>query len=726
MRVLFLLFCSSWVLGASSATWDVHGVPKIQGKSIEEILEGQGRATAKDRIFQMDLIRRQTAGRLAEILGPSLAESDRVHRIWGLGHVAEAASNQMDPTLRKRYEAYASGVNYYLKELTEKPTLEFETLKYLPEPWSVVDSLLVQAAMAEDLDLVQIEGESFESNTSDIEEAITSLYQKRSKSLADFLTPVEGFWDVPLLPEKSHKLIPIPTSKEFQWKKPREKRKSAARSFTDPFPIGSNAWVLHGSKTESGLPLLANDPHLNLRAPNIFYRIQFAGALNVSGVSVPGIPGVVIGQNRDVAWGLTSGEADRIDLIPLKSIEKKRIQKRKETLKVRGGKDISLVVEETEWGPVIRDHVMQWVLLDPKVLKSADFIELNQAQSVESAFQAMSAWGGAALNLLAASKTNHIGWKLIGKLPHRFGFDGRVATKRDPKHAWKGYIPSSEMPELKDPESGWIVSANQRTVAMDSQVFRFGNNWAPPFRAHRIQELLLKKEKWNREGMREIQLDTQSEIHVWYRDQLLEVLSEKDSDPWLQTVAKIISKWNGKAEADSAGYSILQEFRAQVLELFLNPLWDGIEGRRKWFFQDAVMKRLLEEKPIYLLPPKFSSYPDVLKAAVRSTIEVFKSRHLIANPSDLGSLKWGELNPLAIRHPLGAQFPVLKLPGGAYTVRANYKGSASAVRIIFDLSDPKKSLFAQPGGQSGDPKSSHFSDLLEAWTLGEMIPLTSE
>lgn len=764
---------------------DRLGIPSVESEDWGDLYRGQGWVVARDRFFQMDLLRRRSSGRLAEIFGSAALEVDRLHRQLGFQQLAEEAYQKMSPATRMPLESYAQGVNAFLKK--GRLPFEFGVLGFQPEPWKPSDSLLVVLAMYEDLDFDFLRAS---------EESQTYLYRKRPRALADFLTPVFGMLDLSILPESSRPLNPkIPPDSVFDMRLEKQMEPTHSllqkSSMLEPPVYGSNGWVLSGSRTQSGFPIVAGDPHLALSVPNIWYRVQLkslkAPQLTLRGVALPGFPGIIIGTNGKMAWTFTNVLADTLDLIPLELSEDEKhyavgsqmeaFEIREETIKVRGADSQIEKVRQTRWGPVLPDRLaedptkasvspksfvaVQWVALDSENLSRLSSHGLNNATEFNDFLRALKDWGGPVQNILFASKTGETGWRVVGKIPRRVGFDGRVYQTRDSGHDWRGYLPDHQLPRLLNPPSGMIVSANQRSVPAHSKVYRIGSNFASPARAFRIWSLLDQREKWNVDSIRKVQLDTVSLQARWYRDRLAGVLrnpqvivkQDKDALLWIQKINMLLDlEKDLQAVPESKLYPYIRVFAVKLHEALLDPLWGTVQPEKKkktqnyrdktagrsymkglsnyrerWFNTLPVMEKLLREKPPHLLSARYPSYE---QAIVESAVAA--AQEWVSRPVDFGGVDsptWGDLNRAHIVHPfsLGQTPPLLgsiinmpdaPLAGDWDSPRVCRPWYGASMRMVIDLEDPASSLFQHAGGQSGHPLSENYADQFEAWVQG--------
>lgn len=712
--------------------FDAKGVPTIQAQNLEDLLFAQGFVIARERMFQMDLLRRQTAGRLSEVVGEKALPLDREMRWYGLEKVADSAIEKMEPAKRLQIEAYAKGVNAFL-ELGPLPW-ETKLLGYTPEPWRSRDTVLVALNLYHTLNKPK----------NSVEIVWGKLYEKLPKEMVEFLTPEYGFFDAPMIRELTPPALPkVPAAEVFSVRG--KTAKVDPLHFDTPVVLGSNAWVLSGSRTKTGIPMLSGDPHLRHLLPNIWYRQELRlGAWKVLGVTFAGIPGIVIGANGDVAWSFTTPAVDNVDFVPVEKGKSENtylaygkelpFQIRNETL---GKNKESLTVRETVWGPVReidgKDYALQWTARDPDILKYLDVLSINRAKTAKEALEAVGRWAGPPQNFFIADKAGHIAWVLAGKVPKKVGMDGKIPVKRDATHDWKGFYAFSEHPKIVDPPEGYIGNGNQRQVPLGPNLYQWGNNWPLSARAYRIEEKLRTAKDWEVKDLYALQNDIFSHTHIWYRDRLVESFAKEkdrvDERDWMFAIEALVKSFDGNLTVDSAAYPFLKKFRFAVLSELLSPIVSGVvskdweEDLSSLIEKDTTIRVLLDQRPIYLLAHAYRTYEDCL---VKTAIRIAKE--MVAKPEDLKKLRWGDTNRTQIRHPLSKalpdfiakylDLPSLEISGDTLVPRVNRPTHGASMRMNVDLSNLKNSIYNHPGGQSGHVLSPHYSDEFKDWVDG--------
>jgi penicillin amidase len=727
---------------------DERGIPYIEATNDEDLYFGQGYATANDRLWQMDLMRRTARGELAEILGAgpnnAVLEQDKQHRTMGFAQEVKAELAQASPQTRVVLEAYARGVNAYIDSLDPK-TLppEFQILKYQPRPWTPADSLLPVKLFAEALSTTW--------RLDVMREALATLpVEKRAA-----LMPETSALDVLVVGKDTKKV----NAAVLQQNRPTvsigllaalaidQEVASQALERIGLYAEGlaaSNNWVVSGKHTASGKPLLANDPHLAASAPSIWHMVQLSGpGVRVAGVTAPGLPGVVIGHNERIAWGFTNVGPDVQDLYiekfdpanPRRYLTPQGWQDadvRHEEIKVRKGFDKSetditpLDVTVTRHGPIIleRDskrYALRWTALDPKANNADSSYLVAKAHNWKEFTQALRSFTAPTQNVVYADVDGHIGYYAAGIIPVRKSGDGSVPYDGSTDAGnWTGWIPFDKLPHLYDPPNGIIVTANQRIVGTDYPYF-LTHSWAQPYRARRIWDLLNQKPKLTTDDFRRIQGDVYSiGLASFARDSAKILKAALSDDQKLRDSIAALEKWNGEVNADSSeaplAFQMRAAFRLRILTAALGSDLLKVYG---WANFEITLDRLLSEQPKEWQPKEFNSYAELLRACYSDA-----RQSLSKNPgADESKWKWGEMQKVRFAHPLagvpfiGLQFAIPPFPqNGTGSLGATVNvGSNVSMRFIADLSDLDQTRHGITLGESGVPSNPHWKDQLEDW-----------
>ena len=711
---------------------NARGVPFINAANEAELYFAQGYATASDRLWQMDFLRRTARGELAEVLGNGAVEVDKLHRIYGFRRVAEKLLAGATAQTRAVLDAYARGVNAFIEQCDNGSLpFEFQALRYQPRPWTGVDSAALGKLFAEKL--------SFTVDTDIFRALLSDLPSERVEQLLPQSSPLD-------LVEERYRRYETRSFSEEQRAILTEvlqamRRSSAAASGDSE--VGSNSWIVSGEKTVSGKPLLASDPHLPPTSPSIWHMVHLStGDLRVSGVAVPGVPGVMIGHNQSIAWGVTNLCPDVQDLY-FEEFESgdpdfyktpagwRAADVYAEEIAVRNLADgsqsepVKIEVKVTRHGPVIFERgstglSLRWTALDADVMDLDTFLALNRARNWDDFVTALRGYGGPPQNFTYADTAGHIGYYSAGRIPVRKSGDGSLpyeGTTDDGE--WLGFVPFEDLPHAFDPPSGTVVSANQRIVD-DAYPFHLTHNWRVPYRARRIHELLQTKSKFDTDDFLNIQADTYSYPDAIFAAEVVKAGQpfKNSSIEWHDLVEQL-EGWDGYANQKSTVLPLVTEmrksFRNQILVAAI-----GIDRAQlyQWRNEGAFIDRLITERPREWLPEEFVSYDALLLTCYREAVDVLTN--LLGR--DREQWTWGRMGQVRFPHPLeklGAlanRFATRSLPqnagGSMPTVNA---GARVSLRFIADLADWNATRLCLPLGEAGDPASPHREDQLDEW-----------
>jgi penicillin amidase len=585
-------------------------------------------------------------------------------------------------------------------------------------------------------------------------------------ALFDFLAPRGTEWDAPLVgPVLAMAALPGPEVFDLR---PREGVARSApwapRAAADPFdlpPAGSNNWAVAGAFTADGGAILANDMHLGLQVPNIWYRAAFAwpeaGAAGgrerrVAGVTLPGTPVLVAGSTGDIAWGFTNTMGDWNDVVVVETDPAdpetyrtpdglQRLEHHAETIEVKGAADDTLDVVETIWGPVIgRDHrgrplALRWVAHDPEAV-NLDLWRLEQTRTVDEAVAAAAGVGIPAQNFVVADTAGRIAWTIIGRIPRRRGFDGRLpGSWADGTRRWDGWLGPDEYPRVVDPPSGRLWTANARVVDGEALSIIGDDGYDLGARAGQIRDDLMAIERATARDMLAVQLDDRALFLERWRELLEDVLTEAAvAGSPLRAVARrlVASTWTGRASVDSVAFRIVRAFRstlsAEVFEAITQVCQEVDPGFRygRVGQREGPLWRLVSERPVHLLNPRYASWDEQFLAALDRVLA-----DLTRDGAPLATKTWGVRNAAAIRHPLSLAVPQLSawldmppdpLPGDDAMPRVQAPDRGPSERLAISPGREEAGYLHMPGGQSGHPMSPHYRDGHAAWVRGEPTP----
>jgi penicillin amidase len=710
---------------------DSRSIPYIEAGNDRDLFFAQGFETARDRLWQMELLRRVARGELAELFGERVLEDDKRWRRFGFAEIARQSVPKLTPELKIALESYAAGVNAYIDSLTDESTpLEFKVLRFKPRHWIPEDTVVVGKILSDAL-----------STTWQFDvarEAIDKLPTEKKKDLLSNVTP----YDVILFGDdkkedadkriKSLAGVDIDSLSDMARREETSRRNSLelVGMYAEDL-AASNNWVVSGKRTVDGRPMLANDPHLQPNAPGIWHLVHlFAPGLRVAGVTFPGVPGVVLGHNEHIAWGATNVGPDVQDLYREEFNDKGQYKtatgwentvKRIETLKIRKNplvpetEAVEYIVEETRNGVLIEAadgsrYALKWTARSPENQEFEAFFGFNRAKDWESFRKAASAYGGATQNFVYADVKGNIGWQTAGKVPIRkTGTGERIYAGASDDGQWLGYIPFDEMPRLYNPDGGIIMTANQRIVGTSYKYQQMSRDAAMPWRAKRILDLLEAKQKLSMDDFRSIQLDPYNyPVHMLAK-QLLR------GDGISQETRSLIKEWDGMMKADSRAAVLINEIR--------NVIVSKIAGDNKTVLPQILREKLMwwivEEKPARWLPSGFVSYDALIAAADVEARAALSKRF----GEDANEWVWGKVFQSRFTHPLaaaplvGAQWatPVVGLDGSGQSPNV---GSAVSMSLIASPGNWDATRHVIPLGQSGDPRSPHWKDQFEMWRTG--------
>ena len=732
-------------------TSDQYANPVINASNRLDSIRALGYITARDRLFQMDLIRRQSSGRLSEIFGQLTVSSDKRARTYGFNRVAKAAASKLPKEHQHYLSAYAEGVNSYIKQATALP-FEFTVLNYQPDLWKPEDSVLVILSMFEML-----------TSGAEAEERMLSVMEKHLPAdIVAFLTPdTDRFTDslYGTIPSwRPAQTIPVAAMEKMLAQRSTEAQLLTGVLKMREFLAGSNAWVVSGKKTADGRAILANDMHLGISVPNIWYRAEVNyDNVHTAGVTLPGTPLFIAGSNQHISWGGTNLTGDFLDLVRLETNPKNSDEYKvgdhwqhfdhfKESIIVKNAPSEELDVKSTIWGPVSPEYLLaapvaiHWAALDDETV-GIGLIDLEQAESLGAALNIVNHVGGPQINVLLADNIGQIAWTIMGKIPKRFGFDG--ATTRswaDGTVGWDGYVEDRDLPREINPADGILVSANDRRLGKNYP-YIIGHQFVSGYRAYRITQRLKQMQEINEWSMFELQLDTEAEFYGFYQQLALSVLTPKivDQRPELRELRDYLLAWNGRADTDSLGFALLQKFRQQLADTVFTPFLTACKTADKtfsysWLYIDTPLQAMLTEKIPNLLPDAehYKDWDTFIRAQLQQSAQQLKASYPNIKFSELA---WGKINKTQIMHPIFGSLPILgnllnmpeeMLAGCGGCVRAVAPSAGASERLVVSPTHLDEGILQMPGGQSAHPLSANYRDQQNAWIRGLPIDLLAK
>lgn len=736
---------------------DALGVPTIIGSTRADVARATGFLHAQDRFFQMDLLRRRGAGELSELFGAAAIELDKGARLHGFRRLATQVLAQAEPAERAVLTAYTAGVNTGLTTLAKIPW-EYLVIRTAPQPWREEDALLCIYAMW--FDLQDYKG-TFDLNRDALRSAL-------GQAGLDFLAPRGNSWDA-ALDGSTFAPAPLPPLRF------RKAETSAAGPATgEPAGkrvVGSNAFALSGAHTATGAAMLANDMHLDLNLPQIWYRavwrwIDEAGPHRVVGVTLPGVPFMVVGSNGRVAWGFTDAHVDTTDIITLATETTahsfyqtpegwKEIEDRPEEIRVKGEKPVLFTARWTRWGPILdgprngRGLVLRWTAHDAEAT-NLHFMAMETARTTREAVDLAHHASIPHENMLIADADGHIAWTIIGRLPRRVGYDGRVPVNWGyGDRRWDGFLSPEEIPVVTTQpgglpsealtKEGALWSGNNRALGGEAYAKLGDSGYDDGARAGQIRDglraLIASGKKAAPADLLAIQLDDRALFLDRWQKLLLGVLTDDTvtGNKSRTELRNAVRSWNGRASTDSVAYRVVRAFRLHTAERAFAPFIGPAQQEyaafnwRNLIYEDALWQ-LVHEKPDKLLNPAHASWSALLLAAADDvTADVSKTGRSLAD------FTWGARNTLAMQHPFGRflpkpiarllDMPADQLPGDNYLPRVQTARFGQSERMVVSPGHEEEAVFHMPGGQSGHPMSPYYRAGHAAWVKGEPTPL---
>jgi penicillin amidase len=737
---------------------DNLGVPTIKGTTRLDVARALGFIHAQDRFFQMDLARRRAAGELSELVGKAALATDQGARLHRFRHRAAAVlAGSSDE--RALMDAYTDGVNAGLRALSAKPP-EYLLLGKTPAPWTTEDSILVIASMFFTL----------QDSAATVEGRSALMHEVFPAPLAEFLNSTASEWDTPMQGAVIPPPVP-PSASVFDLRKVSPigaavggsagSDPASVERFADAFGLsapefarGSNNWVVAGSRTADGRALLSDDMHLALGVPNIWYRASMIwsdsrGSHQVTGVTLPGTPAMVVGSNGHVAWGFTNTTADwsdrvLIDLVPGESTHyltpegPRAFEVTRERISVDDEPDVWLEVKETIWGPVPepdpmgRLYAISWVPHRPEGI-NLKFVGLESAETLKEAMDIANGSGTPAQNIVLADDHGQIAWTVAGNIPRRVGFSGELPVSwADGTRGWKGWHDKADYPRIVNPPDGVIVTANNRIVSGHYLDLLGDGGYDTGARARQILNGVQRKMPVSAKDMLDVQLDDRAVLMERWRKLALEAIGDEEGAGRAEFRRLIRDKWTGRASVDSVGYRLVKQFRTRAAELAFAPFVQRLRLRDKTFpltpgrSVEGPLWAMVTARPPHLLNPAYANWTALLLDAIDQTIASLKE-----DKKALADRTWGEANTVMIRHPLSRAVPLLSgwldmpatpLPGDSHMPRVQSTTNGASERLTVSPGREADGYFHMATGQSGHPQSPHYRDGHDAWVNGWPTP----
>jgi penicillin amidase len=674
----------------ASVERDALGVPHISAAQWEDAIFLQGYVTAQDRLWQMDALRRLAAGELSEVLGASTLELDREARRLRLRRIAEQHARALPAGDRAVIAAYARGVNYFIETHRGTLPLEFTLLRYDPRPWTITDSILCGLQMYRELTTTWRD----------------ELRKEAMLSRGD--------------PAKVNLLFPARTGAEFQ--------------------PGSNAWVLAGKLTAGGKPILTNDPHLEWSMPATWYQVHLkAPGLNVTGVSLPGLPCVIIGHNARIAWGVTNLGFDvqdlyveRIDEQTGRYIFRGQVQQARsesEWIRVKNARPVEIRQWVTRHGPVAfsengRYFALRWVAAEPDGF-AFPFLDLNRASNWGEFTAALARYPGPGQNFVYADVDGNIGYQATGRLPIRKNYDGDVPVDGSTgAFEWDGFIPFEQLPVFYNPPRGWIVTANQNPFP-ESYPYRVNGEFEPSYRSTEIRARLTARTGWKPRDMLAVEKDVYSSFAGHLAHQIVSAYDRaKPAIPELREAVALLRSWNGQMEKQTPAPLLVTLTYQELEKRIVKAAWSGPTDIYQSVIAPAAIQNIIDSNGRLFFRDTDQALLDALAAGIEEGRRT--------QGSNLARWNYGQYNLLTIKHPVGSQLPLVgtyfnigpvEMSGSSTTIKQTSAALGPSMRFVADLAHWDGSFNNIDIGQSGQILSRHYQDQWDAYYVGRSFPM---
>ncbi|MEJ0062165.1 MAG: penicillin acylase family protein [Alphaproteobacteria bacterium] len=756
---------------------DDHGIPHIFAASREDAMRALGYVHASDRFFSMEMNRRAGQGRLSEAIGKSMLPTDRFLRTLDLYRLAESSFANLPPPTQNLFHAYAEGVNAWLETHRDRLPLEFQMLGIKPEPWRPADSVVWGKLMALRLSAnmrAELRRASLASASS--AETVERLYPAYPANAPITVNPKF----MPLAPPPGTDAVPEPDDAApgapLQTPMPKSEKDGALDPalgkaydlLAESWPVqgrgASNEWVVSGARSATGKPLLANDPHLELEAPILWYLASItAPDMVLTGATVPGLPGVLLGQNGHIAWGFTTTNSDVQDMF-VETVDPddaesyltpdggKKFSVRAETIKVKGEPDAVMTVRATRHGPVISDadESAAAILKDKNQVIAFAFTALEENDTTPEALQrmnmarnwddfqnALKLFQAPPQNIVYADRDGHIGFTAAGKVPVRKEGNGRYPVPgAEGKYDWRGMVPFASAPQLYDPAGGTIFNGNNAVVGRNS--YWFGREWETPYRAARIEQMLHAKDKFTAEDFASMQRDVTSLAAAALMRFFLKLQPET---PLEREALERLRGWDFTMDADKPEPLIFEWWAMRLHDVMVRPAF-GDKGGKMGPYNAQVLAGILGNSDGWcerLPSEKSRDCMAQVKDAFQRTLKELTERH----GGSIDRWRWGDEHAAPLENKVLRHLPGfdrifgfdLRSGGGQYTVNRGgndgdegeahpfAKTHGAGFRAIYDLADPGNSRFMIATGQSGHPLSSFYGDLAPLWNSGQYVTI---
>ncbi|MDA8621901.1 penicillin acylase family protein [Psychrosphaera sp.] len=733
---------------------DENGIATFTADSREAIAYALGFVHAEERFFQMDLLRKNSSGELSELFGVLAADFDSKIRLHQFRKRAQKFLLNLPEKHQRILEQYTHGVNAGISNLSVKP-FEYLILNVSPKPWKAEDSLLVLYSMY--IDLQHQYGQR--------EQLLGKIKAQFGTEVYKFLNPAGSMWDAAIdgtqfqespLPKSSFQQSGLVASSLQQ-----TVNDVLSHNHHESLP-GSNSWVVSGSISKTKSALLANDMHLGIRVPNIWYRAGFRYKASdkqilIDGVTLPGTPAMVVGSNRHVAWGFTNSYGDWSDLVELQlnapgdsyhtpsGLQKLTVEE--ETIKIKGAADRIIRVTSSQWGPVVAHNSegkplsLRWVAHDAEGI-NFNLLNLEGSESTQQAIDIAHTMAIPAQNIVVADKKGDIAWTIAGPMPVKQSSlelpDWETPQDWSQSHyQWLGYLNAEEKPTVFNPPANRIWTGNSRVVGNDMYEKIGNGGYALGARSQQIQQGLFALNEFSEQDFLDIQNDNRALFLArWQKLILNELLTPNFvKKHQLDDVKAYLENWQQLASIDSVGYSIVRAFRIDVRQSMFDILLAPLKNTRTSEVDihpirhqiETPMWTILTNKPKNIAPTGYADWTEFLEQTLLSSIKKLKEKH-----GSLSNAKWGTINTAKVQHPLSKAVPALSLlldmpsmpvAGDSYMPRVQGPDFGASERFVVSPSHEASAILHMPSGQSGHPLSPYYGNGHKNWINGTPSPL---
>ncbi|QTH63694.1 penicillin acylase family protein [Psychrosphaera ytuae] len=743
---------------------DKNGISFINAQSANDHAFALGWLHSQERFFQMDLLRRNSAGELAELFGEVALAHDKKIRVHQFRQRAKQRFNELPSSHKSLLNSYTEGVNTGLSELSVYP-YEYLLLATPPKQWQQEDSFLVLFSMF--MDLQDEYGER--------EKLLGELHARLMPDVFNFINPNGSEWDAtidevnfssPDIPKNSFEPAPIIDTSVPNTETAKLSTFSPFVPYDHEALKGSNSWAVTGQLTPYSSGMLANDMHLGIGVPNIWYRSSAKFSANnqdieIHGVTLPGTPALIAGTNTHIAWGYTNSYGDWSDLIKttlsdtdnhyLTAQGPLQFETDFESIRVKGQSPVEITIKKTIWGPVIHEeknnlYALRWVAHDPEGV-NFNLLELVYSRNVESALDIAKTLGIPAQNFTVVDTHGNAAWTIAGAIPDKLGANLSQLQWQIPQDwsqtstkghiTWNGYLAPSDYPVVINPKSDRIWTGNSRVIG-SSELNKIGNGgYALGARSRQIANNLKSRQIFTEADFLAIQLDDKAEfLTPWYEFLTHSVLPTSEiNDVQKQSLTTHLSQWQNRASIDSIGYTIVRQFRIELRELLFTELFsqtldkptDQINYRTIRSQLEPAMWAMITQQPSHLLPERFTTWNSLFNEALNKTINQLEKQF-----DSLDNASWGAKNQTNIQHPLSRAIPALgwlldmpkhQVSGDSYMPKVQGSRFGSSQRMVIAPGHEDTAIFHMPVGQSSHPLSPYFGAGHEDWINGTVSPL---